>query len=368
MTSSIIQRCSNDCAELNHHAPSMTGLFDPSDILARGQEALRRGDYATSAHLLAMCGGAAPGHDMVHRLFNRAVRGLVPRWHYAMLNDHARNDAYREAIRATLRPGDLVLDIGTGAGLLALLAARAGAELVVTCEMEPIVAAVARQVMADNGVADRVRVISAPSTQLRVGVELPRPADLLITEIFDCALLGEGALPTLAHARAELLATDARLVPNGARLWGQLVSSPQLHARNHAATVSGFDLTAFQRFRSLEYFDTHLQSHPHRLLTEPFLLYEFDFATGAQFDRERWLRVPAKESGVAHAVVMWFELDMGDGTVLSNSVADRDSHWLQAVQTFDDPPSCTARGHIELTVTHDDQRVLVLPGHRAVTP
>lgn len=366
MTSSVTRPHSAGITEADELVPNLTTFDAAPDALANGREALRRRDYAKAAQLLASCGGAAPGHDAVHRLFNRAVRGLVPRWHFEMLNDQPRNEAYRTAIRAALRPGDLVLDIGTGAGLLALLAAQEGAELVVTCEMEPVVAAVARQVMADNGVADRVRVISSASTQLRVGVDLPRRADLLITEIFDCALLGEGALPTLTHARGELLAADARLVPGVARLWGQLVHSPRLYARNHAATVCGFDVTAFQRFRSMEYFDTYLHNHPHRLISEPFPLFEFDFAGGAPFDRWRQLQVPITDRGPAHAVVMWFDLAMGNGTSLSNSMADPNTHWRQAVQTFDRPLGCMPGDTVELTATHDDQRVLLLPGHRAL--
>jgi protein arginine N-methyltransferase 7 len=335
-------------------------LDSPAALLERGQEALHRRDYATAAHLLALAGGAEPGHELVHRLFNRAVRSLVPRWHFAMLNDQDRNQAYRRAIRAVVRPGDLVLDIGTGAGLLALLAAEAGAGLVVTCEMEPVIAAVARQIMVDNGVADRVRVVQAKSTQLRVGVDLPRRADVLVTEIFDCGLLGEGALPTLAHASRELLRDQATLVPRGARLWGQLVESEELYGRNDATSVCGFDIAAFQQFRSMEYFSTYLSTYRHRMISDPFPLLDADLRAG-EAPRHQRLQVPALTFGTAHAVVMWFELDMADGVVLSNGVEKTGTHWRQAVQTIDHPIPCAPGRPVELMVTHDDERALVVP-------
>jgi type III protein arginine methyltransferase len=80
----------------------------------------------------------------------------VPPWHFAMMNDVPRNSAYEEAIRR-VAPGRSVLDIGTGAGLLAMMAARAGAKWVVSCEQTPWIAAKAREVVAANGVGDRPR-------------------------------------------------------------------------------------------------------------------------------------------------------------------------------------------------------------------
>ena len=63
---------------------------------------------------------------------------LVARWHYRMINDGARNGAYDRAIAAAVRrmgPQAPVLDIGSGSGLLAMMAARAGAVDVTACDL-----------------------------------------------------------------------------------------------------------------------------------------------------------------------------------------------------------------------------------------
>lgn len=54
-----------------------------------------------------------------------------------MLNDHERNEFYRKSIQELLKnlPNASVLDIGTGSGLLAMMAAQSGAKSVVACEM-----------------------------------------------------------------------------------------------------------------------------------------------------------------------------------------------------------------------------------------
>ena len=91
-------------------------------------------------------------------LDERLVRNLrsvdqptVPPWHFRMLADSECNDAYQRAIERAVSPNLSVLDIGTGSGLLAMMAARAGAGRVTACEVSPHIAAAARQVVADNG-------------------------------------------------------------------------------------------------------------------------------------------------------------------------------------------------------------------------
>ena len=87
-----------------------------------------------------------------------------------MLNDAPRNAAFAAAI-AAVAPGRRVLDIGTGTGLLALLAAAAGASEVTACEVFPPMAAAARATAAANAVrgGGRVRVVTKRSSELVVG-------------------------------------------------------------------------------------------------------------------------------------------------------------------------------------------------------
>jgi type III protein arginine methyltransferase len=299
-----------------------------------------------------------PDAEAARRRHNRTIRKLVPRWHFAMLNDAERNDAYEKAISAVVRPGDVVLDIGTGSGLLALLAARAGAAAVYTCESEPLIAHAAREIVAANGLSARVTVLDRMSTDLRVGADLPVRADVLVTEIFDCALLGEHALPAIEHARRELLVDRARIVPNRGRLWGQLISSDRLRAHNHTSVACGFDVSGFNQFSSLEYFSTYLSNYPHHPLTEPFPLLDLDFHADTPPGRDQVHVVP-RTDGSCDAIAIWFQLDLAPGVGLSNGPLHPHSHWRQAVQTFAAPLPCTAGRPLTLQVTHDRERVFV---------
>ena len=98
-----------------------------------------------------------PGNIHIEHQIRRLSAELVPFWHIPMLNDVRRNDAFEAAISAALAeagPDARVLDIGTGSGLLSMMAARAGARSVTACEVVPVIADMATKIIADNGYSD----------------------------------------------------------------------------------------------------------------------------------------------------------------------------------------------------------------------
>jgi tetratricopeptide (TPR) repeat protein len=202
----------------------------------------------------------------------RNVRSLLqqqlPPWHWPMLADERRNSAFDEAIRRAVGPDDLVLDIGTGSGLLAMMAARAGAKQVIACEVSPSLAAAAAQVVRRNGLDSQVAIVNRKSTALSPGEDLPRAANVVVSEIVDAGLLGEGVLPTLRHALQELTAPGAAVIPCAATVQAALVEIPGMRRVNPVKQISGFDLSDFDRFRVPdEYQELRLRRVPHTLLT-----------------------------------------------------------------------------------------------------
>ncbi|KAF3780646.1 arginine N-methyltransferase 7 protein [Nymphaea thermarum] len=153
-----------------------------------------------------------------------------------MLNDSERNRVYHEAIKKVIKKPCHVLDIGAGTGLLSMMAAQAidrcdrmerngGKGMVSACESYLPMGKLMRKILRLNGMNDKVHLFHKRSDELQVGVDLPCRADVLISEILDSELLGEGLLPTLQNAHDVLLNENCQTVPYRATTYGQLVES-----------------------------------------------------------------------------------------------------------------------------------------------
>jgi type III protein arginine methyltransferase len=309
-------------------------------------------DAAAAYERALALGEAAAGRGRQH-----ALSKLVPSWHFAMLNDAPRNDAYARAIEATIRPGDLVLEIGTGSGLLAMMAARAGAERVVTCEQAPPIAAAAREIVAANGYAGRIEVVAARSTRLRVGVELPRRADVLIMEVFDTALLGEGVIASLIDAHARLLAPGARVVPARAQLWAQAIECPELRPVNPIGRICGFDLSAFDRFRAPGGQSLELTREAYRPLSAPVAVARFDFTAAPARSGISRAGLCVDAAGTVQAVALWFELELAPGIGLATAPGGGHNHWRQSVQFLAADRTVQAGETVELVLSYAADRL-----------
>ena len=278
---------------------------------------------------------AKPDHPDANRLYRFLNSQFVPGWHFDMLNDTVRNDAYNQAITRTASKAKNVLEIGTGSGLLALMAARAGAPKVTTCEMVSPLANIAAKIIKKNGYADRVRVINKKSTQLQIGQDLPERADLLICEVFDIGLLGEHFLPALRHAKRNLLSENAIIVPGSAQISALLIECPELRSVNPIKDIAGFDLSDFDVFRPPGYKQIDLYKINHRVLSDQVDVCHIDFRKDNTFKVHQALSVVPTDSGMCHAIVFWFDLFLDSDTMITSRAATRTNHWKQAIQFFD---------------------------------
>jgi predicted RNA methylase len=128
--------------------------------------------------------------------------------------------AVRDAIERVVRPGDTVLDVGAGSGILSLFAASAGARRVYAVEIDHLLATALRTTIARNGMAGVVEVVEGDVLE----ADLPAPVDVVVAEIIDTGLLDELQAPALNRLRARgVVGRDTRLVPSRCRTRLQLV-------------------------------------------------------------------------------------------------------------------------------------------------
>ncbi|WP_300300175.1 tetratricopeptide repeat protein [Ferrovibrio sp.] len=325
--------------------------------MAIGQSARELNDSATALAALRRAAELAPEDAQVKAALSGLLSAQIPGWHFPMLADTARNEAFAAALDKAVQPGLTVLDIGTGSGLLAMLAARAGAERVIACEAYPLIAETAQEIVAKNGYADRIAVIAKRSTELEPGRDLPKPADLVVAEVLDAGLTGEGMLPTIRDALRRLARPGATVIPAAAQVVAQVVRLPNLRAVNPLREICGFDLSPFDKFRNQSAHGVvRLDHEPYEALSAVLPVCRVDFANPPDWVQPQQMAwsAPILRDGTAQALVFWFELWLDAEIMLSTGPDGAMRHWGQAVCWLPEDRPVQAGGQMAFRVTLAD--------------
>ncbi len=320
-------------------ADAMRTLCQPTDGATRWMQ--------RSATILALFrAGAlvcADGHHEALPL-TRGYAGAAV--HVRMLNDVRRTRTYLDAIGATVRSGDIVVDVGTGTGILAMAAARAGARHVYAIEASGI-ADTAQAMFEANGFADRITLVRGWST----AVTLPERADVLVAELIGVDPFDEQIAELTNDARARLLTDRARLVPNGFRVLGLPVSVPDAYGERltftpEATTRWGerydFDFTPLLRTVPLAPVTVGLTSPEARALTAlatALVITEVDLSAAVTGIVHGRATATATASGLINGLLLYFDVFLAPGHTLTTApdVADETNHWGNRVVLLSAP-------------------------------
>lgn len=308
----------------------------------------------------ALNGAQTPANDTVHTLPPERDKRAIgpenrpfPAWHYAMLNDHARNGAIAAAIADLDLAGKTVVEIGAGSGIIAILFARAGAERIVACEMNPAMAEVARETIARAGMADRIELLACSSTEAIEKGLLPEAPDVIFTETVDCGVIGEG-FHAIARDIRRLAGEKTIVLPHEIRQYGLPVCAPAIWGLNHVDQVFGVDMAPLNAWATRTYFPVRAAWHGFETAASPQRVRTYDYL------QERPARPVIFESrinGIVHGLLSWFELQMGRH-VITNAIGEH-SHWHQAFHPFPEPLKVHEGQKIALRIA-DDGRVELL--------
>ncbi len=270
-----------------------------------------------------------------------ALSRTVPEWHVPMMNEQNRNHAYFDALKAIIKSDSTVFEIGTGSGLLAMMAAKLGAKQVNTCEAVPLIAETAQQILEDNHFEKIIKVIAKKSIDIEIGNDLPEQADILVSEIFSSELLGEHVLPSLEDAKRRLLKPQGKVIPAAGSIMIGLFTGNDIRRNLIVENSFGFDLQHFNTIvskkRMIARNDLDIE-----LLSDDIEAFYFDFENESYFpSQSKSLRIPIKSAGRCYGIVQWMRLDMTSDkkVVFENhpSQTSKVSNWQQCAYLFDAP-------------------------------
>jgi hypothetical protein len=250
--------------------------------------------------------------------------GELMGFHRHLMSDRIRTEAFLRAVEQTVKPGDVVVDLGTGTGVLAMAACRAGAAKVYAIEYGSIVD-VARDLAHHNQFSERIEFVADDSRNFRA----PQHVDVLVSECLGFMGLGGTMIGAVSDLAGRCIRDRGTVIPREISAFLAPVES-RLHFEyvNCWATRYGFDFSRAQRLASnnlyvAKFLEAAWVSAPQK-------------AGGIHFLRDRQtsqfhaaLRFVTRRPCWLHGFCGWFETDLCDGVVLSTSPVNPTLVWQQ---------------------------------------
>jgi predicted RNA methylase len=253
-------------------------------------------------------------------------------WHILMLNNQVRNVAFYRAIADTVQPGDLVLDIGTGTGLLSMMAAKMGAGHVYTCEVNPVLYQKALEIIHLNGFSDRITVFNKLSFDL-TSQDIPA-CDVLVTETIADDVFGENILKVVSDAQKRFLKPQAKIIPQIARVYLALVESRYFmeKLRVFPDNTCGFDLSPINEHQGTWLYVTPKDIPYYQMLSEPIAVFDVDLTQS--YSHQKKTLIELKHPGTCHGMLIWGEYQLSKGNYLNTGPHSPQTSWNQMFYAF----------------------------------
>ena len=283
----------------------------------------------------------------------------IPGYHLSMMNDSRRNKVWNEALKRTIRPNMKVLEIGTGAGMLAMMAARAGA-MVTTCECHEVAASLAREIVEHNGLSNRIQVLTKSSYDLRVGTHLEEPADLLVCDNFSDNFFAFNPLGSIADARLRLLKAGAPCLPVIGSVHLALGNWSRYSRFFQATEACGFDISPAAVFAP-ESKDLELGDPQVTQLSEGRRAFVFDFQESTLPNAGRVeLELESSQDCTVTGIIQWIRLSLGEELFVESRPNPGSEFFSNPrFHSLNHPRSLRAGESLRVRAWHDNQNLAV---------
>jgi len=262
--------------------------------------------------------------------------------HEEMLSDRVRVETYRRGIHRTVQAGDVVVDLGTGTGLLAFMASRAGARKVYAVEHSDFIQ-VAQEIADLNGFTN-IEFIRANSREFTPA----EPVDVVLHEQMGDELFNENMLENVLDLRNRVLRPGGRILPAKFKLFVEPVTmNDDMRVRRfwNIDLPDGIDLSATQHSPVAARFDSGRNEQfwlrPHSVAStigDPEPIIAFDLHTLESLESipsQHVIERTASADAIVDGCCIWFEAHLDDDTMLSTSPLAPVTSWGNRVFRLD---------------------------------
>jgi SAM-dependent methyltransferase len=254
-----------------------------------------------------------------------------------MVSDRRRTDAFAHAIQEVVSAGDLVLDVGTGTGILAMLAARCGAQHVHAIDQANVVQ-VARNLVKHNGLEDRVTVLEGNAKDLDLGHRV----DVIVSEWLGQMAFEENMLGDVLRARDVNLKPGGKMLPSGVEVLFAPISDAELYEQGGPGfwrtPIHGLDFAPLEPAELRQARAQRTRMLPGSLLAPGQGAVALDLATATR--ESPWqcgtLTFPIERDATCHGFAGWFVAQLSPSVALDTGPCFPETHWSQTYFPF--PP------------------------------
>lgn len=245
--------------------------------------------------------------------------------HSDMVYDEERVNRYTEAINQQVKPGDIVVDIGTGTGLLAFLCIRAGAKRVYAIERSAAIKWA--KLLADHhDLSDKIIFYSEDSRN----ISLPEKADLIISELIGHIAFEEGMVESLYDAKSRFLTSNGRIIPQNVSLKLAPVYEEEIYNAciERWENAWGIEYSLLKKYAVKSCYLTEIKGKD--LMATPQTLFFVDFTKNDDMmtNLEGTAQFKISRAGNVNGIALWFDAVLSPGVHLSSGPWKR-THWIQ---------------------------------------
>jgi precorrin-6B methylase 2 len=273
---------------------------------------------------------------------------------FCLTNTGTRLTQYERAIAAVVRQGDVVLDLGTGSGLLAVLACRAGARRVYAIEASDAVQ-MGTLLTSTTEFAERIEFVHATSQK----VALSEQVDVIVGDIHDTFGFQPGGLASIMDVRDRLLKPGGTLIPQATELMIAPLEAAALYAREidvWNGCVHGVGLSSIRPFAV-----SHV--HPGRfdsdqLLSPAAAIGTLDLARATSLHFSGSAVTTIHRDGIAHGLCGCFVTTLAGDIRMGNVPGDSSTtNFAQAFFPFDQPVPVAAGDEVSISIDSHDGHI-----------
>lgn len=256
--------------------------------------------------------------------------------HHYMLKDYVRVAAYRRAIENKIKPGSIAMDLGTGTGILAFIAAKAGAEKVYAVEKRSDIVKLSQELAIENKIDDKIEYIVGNSAKINESL-IPKKVDVFISEILGSGIFEENVLEFTLDARDRFCTPDVDLIPCKLDVYAfaydagrqddialeasEIERLYDLKLTKFKDHLSNFIQARYERFNTSIY----------KVMTHQLCTKSLDLKTLTSTMFKDKLEFEVLEDGNINAFCTYFVAHLDENTTLTNSPWAPNTHWVQKV-------------------------------------